>query len=75
MTLRRRTIGLVTLESTHSYTTQLWLGANDCAAHLDLNLITFGVHKNTFDQADPGQIPAGVGSRPDSRGRWQVDRS
>ncbi len=42
MPLPRNTIGLVTLASTNAYPTELWLGANDCAAHLDLNLITLG---------------------------------
>lgn len=42
MTSPRNTIGLITLASTNAYPTELWLGANDCAAHLDLNLITLG---------------------------------
>lgn len=37
------TVGFITLESNSSYTTQLWLGANDCAANLGINLITFGI--------------------------------
>lgn len=41
MSTRRHTIGFVTHESTHAYPTQLWLGANDAAAELDLNIITF----------------------------------
>jgi len=31
MASRRHTIGFVTLESINSYTSQLWLGANDGA--------------------------------------------
>lgn len=42
---RSYTIGFVTLESNSSYTTQLWLGANDCAARLGLSLITFGINE------------------------------
>ena len=42
MAVNRSTIGLITLASTNAYPTELWLGANDCAAHLDLNLITLG---------------------------------
>ncbi|MFN8494330.1 MAG: ATP-binding protein [Caldilineaceae bacterium] len=41
----RYRIGFVTLESLNAYTSELWLGANDCAAHLDVNLLTFGRHK------------------------------
>lgn len=36
------TIGLLTLEATNAYTTELWLGANDAAAQAGLSLITFG---------------------------------
>jgi len=41
MASRRYTIGFVTLESINAYTSQLWLGANDCAKALDINLVTF----------------------------------
>lgn len=50
MSLPRNTIGIVTLASTNAYPTELWLGANDCAAHLDLNLITLGSRE--LKQAD-----------------------
>ncbi len=45
MAAQRPTIGFITLESITSYTTQLWLGANDCAEHLNINLITFAGHE------------------------------
>ncbi|MCX6050249.1 MAG: hypothetical protein NT075_34560, partial [Chloroflexi bacterium] len=54
MALPRHTFGFITLESVSPYTTQLWLGANDCATHLDINLITFGGHEPLApDQAQP----------------------
>ena len=51
MALPRHTFGFITLESVSPYTTQLWLGANDCATQLDINLITFGGH----EPLDPNQ--------------------
>lgn len=36
------TIGLLTLEATNAYTTELWLGANDAAAQAGFSLLTFG---------------------------------
>jgi len=62
MASRRHTIGFVTLESINSYTSQLWLGANDGAKALDINIVTFSgreqkVHDETnaswlYDQVD-----------------------
>ncbi|MBX3014100.1 MAG: substrate-binding domain-containing protein [Caldilineaceae bacterium] len=57
MAVNRGTIGFITLESTHSYISQLWLGANDCTAQLDLNLITFGGYaKYQLAETDTDQL-------------------
>ncbi|CAN5796602.1 hypothetical protein BH10CHL1_BH10CHL1_31070 [soil metagenome] len=45
MAAKRPTIGFITFESITPYITQLWLGANDCAKHVDVNLITFPSHE------------------------------
>jgi signal transduction histidine kinase/DNA-binding LacI/PurR family transcriptional regulator len=45
MTSCHPTIGFVTLESTNSYPTQLFLGANDAATQLGCTLVTFSMNE------------------------------
>ncbi|MFN8442644.1 MAG: substrate-binding domain-containing protein [Caldilineaceae bacterium] len=59
MSASRYRIGFITLEAINSYTTQLWLGVNDCAAHLDLNIITYGGFQKSVSDSFSNEKPDG----------------
>ena len=61
MTAAHYTIGLLTLEATNAYTTELWLGANDAAAQAGLSLLTFGGREPlAWEEAGPHASTASI---------------